>query len=948
VTGEAKFSGWARRALPVERGALAVTEVRKPNVGEAKPAAVTCEVKIDLNNLRGPVREEWDQIKQHDVLFLLAAEGPLADNSQSGQQRDGSFFSGQGTRGDGLNPAERYGLKYVRGAEVIEVRDGDGKLFNDFTGRVKPDENGQRAGPGGDERTYVLALDTAQYQLDVNRLVEEQGDDVYVGLNMLMRRKPKENNFKAILECIRDLMNSDCVVPEWLHDIFLGYGDPAAAQCDNMPAATQLRTVDFKDTFLDAAHLKASFPGREVSFTNKLSKGQTPMPPFRVTFTPAAEAEDDGKKRDSAGGDAKKLGPLLVESYVPPDPGPYPEDQPNLNHVRFTPVQVEAIRNGVQPGLTMVVGPPGTGKTDTATQILHCLYHNEPGQRTLLITHSNAALNDLFQKLMQRDVPARYLLRLGQGEADLDTDLDFSRVGRVNAMLSRRLELLSEVEKLATCLGVPEDVAYTCETAGHFWLLHVLSRWEKFEADAKTAKDPAFVVGRFPFTSFFAAAPQPLFTGKDLEADLSKANGCMRHIRTMFTELEECRAFELLKGMGDRSNYLLTKQAKVVAMTCTHAALKRSDFLRLGFKYDNLVMEESAQILEIETFIPMLLQKAEDGHSRLKRVVLVGDHHQLPPVVKNMAFQKYCNMDQSLFTRFVRLGTPYIELNAQGRARPALSKLYNWRYRALGDLPSTNQGAYTLANPGFAHELQFVDVGDYNGVGETEPTPHFLQNLGEAEYLVSVFQYMRLLGYPASKISIITTYRGQKHLIRDVVARRCTAHPLFGTPKHITTVDKFQGQQNDYVLLSLVRTRSVGHLRDVRRLVVAMSRARLGLYVFGRKELFKQCYELAPAFKHLLQFPTKLAVVPTESYPTTDESRKNSDKVTPYLVGDAVAMGTVVNQLALKWQQEQMAAAAAMTAHMQQFVPVEVPQGGAGGEAEEAAGDADMEEAGEA
>lgn len=51
--------------------------------------------------------------------------------------------------------------------------------------------------------------------------------------------------------------------------------------------------------------------------------------------------------------------------------------------------------------------------------------------------------------------------------------------------------------------------------------------------------------------------------------------------------------------------------------------------------------------------------------SRLKRVVLIGDHHQLPPVVKNMAFQKYSHLDQSLFTRFIRLGTPYVELNAQ-------------------------------------------------------------------------------------------------------------------------------------------------------------------------------------------------------------------------------------------------------------------------------------------
>ena len=45
-----------------------------------------------------------------------------------------------------------------------------------------------------------------------------------------MRRKPKENNFKAVLETIRDLMNHECVVPDWLHDIILGYGDPGAAQ----------------------------------------------------------------------------------------------------------------------------------------------------------------------------------------------------------------------------------------------------------------------------------------------------------------------------------------------------------------------------------------------------------------------------------------------------------------------------------------------------------------------------------------------------------------------------------------------------------------------------------------------------------------------------------------------------------------------------------------------
>lgn len=53
--------------------------------------------------------------------------------------------------------------------------------------------------------------------------------DVYETFNVLMRRAPKENNFKAVLETIRTLMNTECVVPDWIHDIILGYGNPGAA-----------------------------------------------------------------------------------------------------------------------------------------------------------------------------------------------------------------------------------------------------------------------------------------------------------------------------------------------------------------------------------------------------------------------------------------------------------------------------------------------------------------------------------------------------------------------------------------------------------------------------------------------------------------------------------------------------------------------------------------------
>lgn len=98
---------------------------------------------------------------------------------------------------------------------------------------------------------------------------------------------------------------------------------------------------------------------------------------------------------------------------------------------------------------------------------------------------------------------------------------------------------------------------------------------------------------------------------------------------------------------------------------------------------------------------------------------------------------------------------------------------------------------------------------------------------------------------------------------------RCANNPLIGRPSKVTTVDKYQGQQNDYIILSLVRTRAVGHLRDARRLVVAMSRARLGLYIFARVSLFKNCYELKPAFDQLTQRPLKLQIIPNETYPAT-------------------------------------------------------------------------------
>lgn len=67
--GKLQFTGWARMGLPTV--SHQVVEVKKPKVGELRPAAVTAEVVITIKGLRGDVASEWDQLKQHDVIFLL-------------------------------------------------------------------------------------------------------------------------------------------------------------------------------------------------------------------------------------------------------------------------------------------------------------------------------------------------------------------------------------------------------------------------------------------------------------------------------------------------------------------------------------------------------------------------------------------------------------------------------------------------------------------------------------------------------------------------------------------------------------------------------------------------------------------------------------------------------------------------------------------------------------
>ncbi|KAK5201020.1 hypothetical protein LTR16_004117, partial [Cryomyces antarcticus] len=550
-------------ALPITKPAI--VEVLPPRVGELSPAEVRAEVILDVSRLSPGIRKEWESLRPGDIVFLLSVQA-VDENRGFGNE-----ISVQSV-------ANRQGLKHLRSAEVIKMMDENGRSL-----REMPLDQGDKLTHRPRRRRLIVKLDTVTYKEDKER-ADKGKPDIYEAINVIVRRKGRENNFKPILDSIKHLALSRISAPGWFQDVFLGIGDPAAI----------------------------------TRGSKKRRRGQTET---------SQQASMDHVK---------------ISTYKPLNTGPYPADVPKLNTVRFTPAQVEAINSGTQPGLTVILGPPGTGKTDVATQIINNIYHNFPAQRTLLVAHSNQALNQLFQKITALDIDERHLLRLGHGEEELETESSYSKHGRVESFLEIGARYMAEVTRLAASINAPGDHGSSCETADYFNLVYIEPAWKKYidrvQSNECTAEEAIEV---FPFHQYFATAHQPLFS-PDAPKDeiIETALGCYRHIEKLFSELEDIRPFEILRSGRDKANYLLIKEARIIAMTSTHAAMRRQEIANLGFHYDNVVMEEAAQITEIESFIPLALQNSDkDGELPLQRVVLCGDHLQNSPIIQNLAFR---------------------------------------------------------------------------------------------------------------------------------------------------------------------------------------------------------------------------------------------------------------------------------------------------------------------
>lgn len=531
------------------------------------------------------------------------------------------------------------------------------------------------------------------------------------------------------------------------------------------------------------------------------------------------------------------------------------------------------------------------------------------------------------------------MLRLGRGARDVKSksNSDFSKFGRVNFLLTRRLEELQQVRKLALSLGFSQDDAAqassSCKEALQF-ATHTLTReWEKFKVESqqpntKANKSPASaepseqqaierLIAAFPFARYFCDlhSVNSLFDSCTSAAQVrSRADAMWEDLQSHFRFIESCLAFELLRSYSARSEYILNHHARLVACTSTFLSLNAD--LGRHVKFDSILFEEASQQLESLVVVAMSISAPSssiansNSHSHRggpKRVVMIGDEHQLSPVLSLRALSA-ASFDQSLFVRLIRQGVPNITLNAQGRCRASIGELWKPYYTSVEvhDLPRVQSAPdFSLGVSGLAHELQFVDC-QFNGIAARESrVGTSFQNLGEAEFCVLLFLYLRLVGWPASQIAIITSYSAQKQLIQDILRKRCLhlgAAAAAGSnsgpswqrrsggdvassalPAFVETVDRAQGQQCSIVLLSLVRTEEVGHMRDRRRIVVALSRARLGLYVVGCRRLFANCIEMAPAMQVFAQRPHKLQLLPAERVDRNQSGSANNSHTEPKL-----------------------------------------------------------------
>ncbi len=329
-----------------------------------------------------------------------------------------------------------------------------------------------------------------------------------------------------------------------------------------------------------------------------------------------------------------------------------------------------------------------------------------------------------------------------------------------------------------------------------------------------------------------------------------------------------------------RINSELFGEARVIACTLVGSAHR----LLEGMKFGTLFIDEAAQALEAACWIPM---------RRANRVILAGDHCQLPPTVKSIAALR-AGLGKTLMERIAENKPEVVTLlKIQYRMNDEIMRFSSdWFYG--GKVESAPQIKYRSVLD-YDHPITWIDTSNEENQitieGEDAPEDsastsssvsaanqnsdlNFKEqfvgesfgriNKAEAELtLLTLAEYFTKIGKQrvlseSIDVGIISPYRAQVQYLKKLIKKYEFFKP-YRRLISVNTVDGFQGQERDVILISLVRSNDegqIGFLKDLRRMNVAMTRARMKLIILGNKDtmtkhpFYKKLWEYVEAINH--------------------------------------------------------------------------------------------------
>ncbi|XVF36750.1 hypothetical protein REPUB_Repub19eG0085300 [Reevesia pubescens] len=275
-------------------------------------------------------------------------------------------------------------------------------------------------------------------------------------------------------------------------------------------------------------------------------------------------------------------------------------------------------------------------------------------------------------------------------------------------------------------------------------------------------------------------------------------------------------------------------EAEIVFTTVSSSGRKL--FSRLTHGFDMVVIDEAAQASEVAVLPPLSLGAA--------RCVLVGDPQQLPATVISKAAGTLL-YSRSLFERFQQAGCPTMLLSVQYRMHPQIrdfpsSYFYQGRLtdsESVVNLPDEVYYKDPLLKPYLFYDITHGRESHRGGSVS-------YQNVHEAVFCLRLYEHLqktlKSLGVPKITVGIITPYKLQLKCLQREFESVIKSEE--GKDLYINTVDAFQGQERDVIIMSCVRASShgVGFVADIRRMNVALTRARRALWVMGNANALVQ------------------------------------------------------------------------------------------------------------